>query len=142
MTSPISPHHRFFKYRVILLINISLIIPLGYIVRFSNGPAPEWFNDSFGNIAYQILLILLTVLLWPQASLAWTAFGVCLFSCGIEFLQLWQPPFLQAARATLLGRLILGNTFTWSDFPPYFVGNLLGWVYARWLARFNFAKKN
>jgi glycopeptide antibiotics resistance protein len=135
MTSPISPHHRFFKYRIALLINIIVIIPLGYAVRFSHGPAPEWFNDSFGSIAYQILLILLTALLWPQVSLAWTAFGVCLASCGIEFLQLWQPPFLQAARATLLGRLILGNTFTWSDFPPYFLGNLLGWVYVQWLAR-------
>ncbi len=135
MTSPISPYHRFFKYRIALLINITVIIPLGYLVRFSHGPAPEWFNDSFGSIAYQILLILLTVLLWPKASLAWTAFGVCLASCGIEFLQLWQPPFLQAARATLPGRLILGNSFTWSDFPPYFVGSLLGWVYVGWLAK-------
>ena len=138
MTSPISPHHRFFKYRVALLISITVIIPLGYIVRFSRGPAPEWFNDSFGAIAYEIFWILLTVFLWPQASLVWTAFGVCVATCGLEFLQLWQPPFLQAARATLPGRLVLGNSFTWSDFPSYFVGSFLGWVWVRWLTRSNF----
>ncbi|WP_377476943.1 MAG: DUF2809 domain-containing protein [Microcoleus anatoxicus] len=137
MTSPIAPHHRFFKYRIALLISITVIIPLGYLVRFSHGPTPAWFNDSFGSIAYEIFWILLTVFLWPQASLVWTAFGVCLATCGLEFLQLWQPPFLQAARATLLGRLVLGNSFTWSDFPPYFVGSLLGWVYVRWLAKLN-----
>ncbi|MEZ2239252.1 DUF2809 domain-containing protein [Microcoleus sp.] len=138
MTSPISPDRRFLKYRIALLISIIVIIPLGYVVRFSRGPAPEWFNDSFGAIAYEIFWILLTVFLWPQASLVGTAIGVCVATCGLEFLQLWQPPFLQAARATLPGRLVLGNSFTWSDFPSYFVGSFLGWVWVRWLRRSHF----
>jgi len=67
-----------------------------------------------------------------------SAFGVCVATCGLEFLQLWQPPFLQAARATLPGRMVLGNSFTWSDFPSYFAGSFLGWVWVRWLTRLNF----
>jgi uncharacterized membrane protein (DUF373 family) len=133
MTLPSTPSYRFFKYRSILLINIILIIPLGYTVRFSHGPAPEWLNDFLGSLAYQIFWILFVLFIYPRASLIWTAVGVCLFSCGLEFLQLWQPPWLQVLRATLPGRLVLGNTFTLSDFPPYFVGSFLGWLWVRWL---------
>lgn len=133
MTLPSTPSDSFFKYRSLLLINIILIIPLGYAVRFSPGPAPEWLNDFLGSLAYQLFWILFVLFLYPRASLIWTAVGVCLFSCGLEFLQLWQPPWLQSLRATLPGRLVLGNTFTLSDFPPYFIGSFLGWLWVRWM---------
>ncbi|MEQ9486808.1 ribosomal maturation YjgA family protein [Coleofasciculus sp. F4-SAH-05] len=122
------------KYRIILLISIILIAPLGYGVRFYL-PAPEWLNDRLGSFAYEIFWILLVGLFFPKASPLWTAVGVFLVTCLLEVLQLWQPPFLQAIRATLLGRVILGNTFTWSDFPAYFIGSFLGWVWMRsaWL---------
>ncbi|MEQ9359490.1 ribosomal maturation YjgA family protein [Coleofasciculus chthonoplastes] len=118
------------KYRIILLISIILIAPLGYAVRFY-APAPEWLNDRLGSFAYEIFWILLVGLFFPQASPLWTAVGVCIVTCLLEVLQLWQSPFLQAIRATLLGRVILGNTFTWSDFPAYFIGSFLGWVWMR-----------
>lgn len=130
MASPKIQPHRVFKYRIALLISMLIIVPLGYIVRF-HGAAPEWLNDLFGSIAYEIFWILLVAFLFPKASPLWAAVGVCLATCVIEFLQLWQPPFLQAIRATLPGRLILGNTFNWSDFPAYFIGSFLGWVWMR-----------
>nr|WP_309242673.1 DUF2809 domain-containing protein [Limnofasciculus baicalensis] len=123
----------FLKYRIILLINIILIIPLGYTVRFSQGITPEWLNDCLGVIAYQIFWILFVLFIYPRASLIWTAIGVFFFACGIEFLQLWQPSWLQELRGTLPGRLVLGNTFTWTDFPPYIIGSFLGWLWVRWL---------
>ncbi|HBL59807.1 MAG TPA: DUF2809 domain-containing protein [Cyanobacteria bacterium UBA8803] len=123
-------HHLAIKYRIALAIGIIIIVPLGYAVRFS-GAEPEWLNDSFGSIAYEIFWILLVALLFPQAAPVWTAIGVCFATCALEFLQLWQPPFLQAMRATLPGRLVLGNSFTWSDFPSYFLGSFVGWVLLR-----------
>ena len=131
MASPKLQSDRIFKYRIALLNSILIIVPLGYTVRFY-GAAPEWLNDLFGSLAYEIFWILL-VALFPQASPFWTAVGVCLATCVLEFLQLWQPPFLQTLRATLPGRLILGNTFTWSDFPSYFIGSFLGWVWVQTL---------
>lgn len=128
MPSPRSVYHHLFKYRIAVLISLIIILPLGYMVRF-HGAAPEWLNDLFGSIAYQIFWILLIAIFFPNASPVWIALGVCLASCLIEFLQLWHPPFLEAIRATFPGRLILGNTFTWSDFPSYFIGSFLGWVW-------------
>jgi hypothetical protein len=48
-------------------------------------------------------------------------------------MQLWQPAWLQAMRATLPGRLVLGNTFVWSDFLYYVLGCVIGWLWLRWL---------
>jgi hypothetical protein len=115
-----------------------VIVPLGYIIRFSHADQGG-FGDFFGSVAYEIFWILLIVFLWPQFSVLKVAIAVCLATCAIEFLQLWTPSWLQAIRATLPGRLVLGNTFLWSDFPPYFVGSFLGWLgvsYLRNLVRF------
>jgi len=122
-------------YRIALLITIVLIVPIGYFVRFSPS-FPDWFSDVFGSIAYQVFFVALVQFCFPKWSIAKTAIGVFLSSCAIEFLQLWQPPFLQAIRATLPGRLILGNTFSWSDFPPYAIGCVTGWLWMRTLQRF------
>ncbi len=130
MTFPKVQRHRVFQYRIAVLISILIVVPLGYVVRFYE-PAPEWLNDLFGSIAYEIFWILLVALLFPQASPLRTAVGVCVATCVIEFLQLWHPPFLEAMRATLPGRLVLGNNFAWSDFLSYFIGSFLGWVWMR-----------
>ncbi|MBW4507904.1 MAG: DUF2809 domain-containing protein [Scytonematopsis contorta HA4267-MV1] len=128
MTSLFSKRHPFFKYRIALLIGMAILVPVGYIVRFSQIAGLEWFVDMFGSIAYEIFWIFLVAFLYPKASPLWTGVGVCLATCVIEFLQLVQTPFLVALRSTLPGRLVLGNTFLWSDFISYFLGSFLGWL--------------
>ena len=117
------------NYRVVLAINAILITPIGYAVRFSP-ILPEWFRNLFSNAAYETLLILLLLLIVPKMKPIAAAISVCLFSFVIEFSQLFQAPILVAARSNLLGRLILGNGFTWEDFPLYVLGSLVGlaWV--------------
>ena len=56
----------------------------------------------------------------------WIAAGVVLVTCGLEFLQLWHPPWLQAIRSTFLGASLLGTSFSWWDFPAYVVGAGVG----------------
>lgn len=129
MTSPFSPQHRFFSDRLAWLMSIVVIVPLGLMIKFYRGPGQEWLNNSFGGVPYEIFWILLVLLIWPQVSAVWASVGVCIATCLLEVLQLWQPPFLQAIRATLIGRLVLGNTFQWSDFPYYFMGSFLGWLW-------------
>ncbi len=122
------------KYRVVLAINAILITPIGYAVRFSP-LMPEWFGNLFGNVAYETLLILLLLLIVPKMKPIAGAISVCLFSFVIEFSQLSKDPILVAARSNLLGRLILGNGFTWEDFPLYVLGSLVGWAWVIQLRR-------
>lgn len=123
------------NYRVTLLVGMALIIPLGYSVRFAPGLGLPLLQDIVGSLAYQVLLMLIAAFFYPRASLVKVAVLVCLASCAIELLQLWQLPLLQTIRATWAGRVILGNTFTASDFPPYVMGSFLGWLALKWLRR-------
>lgn len=122
-------------YRLALLVGMVCIIPLGYFVRFSKGLHAPMLQDIGGSLAYQILLMFGVAFLFPRLSLMRCAIGVFAFSCAVEFLQLWQAPFILAVRATWPGRLILGNTFIWADFPPYALGCLLGGLLLRSLRR-------
>lgn len=70
---------------------------------------------------------------WPQLRPIAIALLVFVITCVVEVFQLWQPAWLQAIRATLPGRLILGNTFTGSDFLYYGIGCVIGWCWLRWL---------
>jgi hypothetical protein len=124
-------HSWFLKKRLVLLVSMSVIAPMGYIIRFAQTPTFVWLNDALGSIAYEIFWILLVAFLLPRTSLRAIAICVCLTTCGLEGLQLWHPPFLEAARATLAGRLVLGNTFSWIDFPAYIIGSWLGWLWGR-----------
>ena len=123
----------FRRYRLAVLLSLIAIVPIGYWVRFSSFGGAAWLHDALGSVAYEIFWILLWVLLVPQILPRRAAIAVCLATCAIEFLQLWQPAWLQAIRATLPGRLVLGNTFSWADFPAYAIGSFVGWIWISWL---------
>jgi Protein of unknown function (DUF2809) len=125
---------RVYAYRLQLWISAIALVPIGYWVRFY-GFGPSELKDALGSIAYEMFWITLGLACWPKVSTLKMSIGVLLITCGLEFLQLWQPPLLQALRATLLGRLVLGNTFGWSDFPAYGVGSFLGCLWVRFLYR-------
>jgi len=120
---------------MVLLTSMGILVPLGYWVRFAQTGEWAWLSDALGSVAYEIFWILLILVCLPQVSIASVAIGVCLATCVLEFLQLWQPAFLQALRSTLPGRLILGSTFTWTDFPAYWVGSYIGYAWATFLLR-------
>ncbi|WP_232285690.1 ribosomal maturation YjgA family protein [Crocosphaera chwakensis] len=54
---------------------------------------------------------------------------VFIITCLLEILQLWNPPILALMRSHILGKLLLGTTFSWWDFPHYVIGCLLGWFW-------------
>jgi Protein of unknown function (DUF2809) len=126
---------RHFRYRLALLLSAIASVILGYAMRF-HGPGPEWFNDGFGSVAYEIFWIVLVLFCFPKVPPLWGAIGVLVATCALEVLQLWKAPFLASMRATLPGRLILGTTFNWGDFPAYSVGCSFGYGWTVWLNRF------
>ncbi|MFZ4677947.1 MAG: DUF2809 domain-containing protein [Nodosilinea sp.] len=120
-------------YRRVLLWSFGAITLLGTLGKFYPGPGRSWLNNSFGGVPYVILFMALVALIWPRLAQGWVALGVLVATCLLEVLQLWQPAWLQAVRATLPGRLVLGSTFSLSDFWYYLIGAGLGWLGLRWL---------
>ena len=120
-------------YRRVLLWSFGAVTLLGTLGKFYPGPGHSWLNNSFGGVPYVILFMALVALIWPRLAPGWVALGVLVATCLLEVLQLWQPAWLQAVRATLPGRLVLGSTFSPSDFWYYLIGAGLGWLGLRWL---------
>jgi Protein of unknown function (DUF2809) len=123
-------NRHFVFYRMKMLGSAIALIPLGYFIRFY-GPGPAWLNDALGSVMYEMFWITLGLGIWPQMPPLHMAVAVGITTSLLEFLQLWHPPLLQALRQTLLGRLILGTTFHWLDFPAYAGGSILGWWWGR-----------
>ncbi|RSK44175.1 ribosomal maturation YjgA family protein [Hymenobacter perfusus] len=65
---------------------------------------------------------------WSSRRVAAWALG---FAVLIEISQLWQPPWLLAVRGTMLGGLVLGHGFLWSDLLCYAAGVATGYVVER-----------
>jgi hypothetical protein len=53
--------------------------------------------------------------LFPRASTLLTALLALTFAWGIEFSQLYTALWIDALRATIPGKLVLGTTFNWPD---------------------------
>jgi len=118
-----------------VIISLLIITPIGFCTKFYSGPAAAWVNNSSGGVFYEIFWCLVIYLLVGGINPWKIAFAILGATCALEFLQLWQPPFLSLIRSTFIGRTILGNSFAWSDFPYYVLGSGLGWIWLRILSR-------
>ena len=130
------------RLRASAFTGLALVIPLGLGSKAYSGPARAWIEGYSGDILYELAWMFLIAGLWPAllrsdrgiTRLAWSVFAV---TASFEFLQLWQPAWLQVWRSTLLGKLILGSTFIVWDFFYYALGCLLGWFILKiWQRRY------
>lgn len=106
-------------------IAATLTVALGLLTR-ADLPLPALVAAYGGDTLYATLVYLLVALVWarwPMARVAAMALALCY---AVELSQLARAPWLDALRATLPGRLVLGAGFLWSDLVCYAVGVLLG----------------
>ena len=102
---------------------------------------PHWWRESGGGIPYVVFWITFGFALLPCRRHALPISVVAtLGTCLLEFLQLWQPAWLTGIRATTLGAALLGGSFSWGDFPPYFVGGMVGYGLLLVVSRFRGAE--
>jgi len=122
--------------RLCTVAALPVVVACGLATKSYPGPGRWWVNDwGPASVAYEVLFMLLAFLVVPRReAITPIAVAVCAITCVLEFLQLWHPLWLQAARSTFPGRMLLGNAFSWWDLPAYPIGCILGWFLLRWLA--------
>ena len=113
-----------------LLLALIILVPLGLATKVYEGPAASIVRGSAGGAIYVVFWSLFLMFFRPSLSPIRVVVAVTIATCGIELLQLWHPPFLEALRRTIVGKLLLGTTFAWQDFPAYFVGGVLAGLLA------------
>ncbi len=116
------------RMRMRVLLLLLFVVPLGFATKFYTDGGHLWVNNYLGGFFYEIFWILVAFFIFPRSKPFHIAFIVFLATCALEFLQLWHPPFLEWARSYFIGRTVLGNYFTWYDFPWYILGSLAGFV--------------
>ncbi len=128
---------------IYIVLSMLIVVPMGFFFKYYTGPGYKWFNDYGGDILYEIFWCLFGFWFFrSRAAVIQIPIWVFVITCIIEFLQLWRLPLLDEIRATFIGKLLLGTTFVWWDFPHYLLGCILGWLWLQQLQKIGYAKKS
>ena len=123
--------------RLWIILALPAVTALGLAMKLYPGPGAWWVNNwGPASVAYEMFFMLLVFLIVPRrGAITPIAVGVCAATCVLEVLQLWKPPWLQAVRSKFLGKMLLGDSFSWWDLPAYPIGCILGWLLLHWFLR-------
>jgi hypothetical protein len=98
------------------------VVATGLLWRSRLIPLPAVVSEFGGDALWALMVFVGIGFLLPRAPIATVALLAMTFSWGVEFSQLYHAPWIDAIRATLPGRLVLGSTFHWPDLPAYLLG--------------------
>jgi hypothetical protein len=102
------------------------VVITGLVWRSGFIPLPQSISNHGGDALWALIVFLGFGLLFSRKSTASIAMSALAFSWVVEFSQLYRAPWFDEIRATLPGRLVLGNTFSWIDLAAYTLGVGLG----------------
>lgn len=111
------------KKRVKYLLTIIVIIILGLLTR-KVAVIPSCTGDAL----YALMMFFIIRFIFLRRTTMFAALLNLVICFAIEFSQLYQAGWINNIRATLPGRLILGQGFLWSDLIAYAAGVLCGIV--------------
>ena len=124
------------RSRIALLLLGVLVVALGLASRRSWSPFPAVLGNYPGDMLWAWLVFLCVAWVRPTMARGKLAAVALLIAFAVEFLQLYQAPWIQALRANKLAYLVLGNGFDPLDLLAYVVGIALGaavdWGWQRW----------
>ncbi len=104
----------------------SVVVALGLASRRYPGLFPEFLGKYPGDALRALMVFCGLGFIGPGTSTLRLAVYALLISYADEFSQLYQAPWINAIRATAVGHLILGSTFSWFDMLAYTVGVAFG----------------
>ena len=119
--------------RVVYALLAIAVVAAGLLWRSGLIPMPPWLSNNGGDALWALMVFAGFGFPLPRASTLLVAVLALAFAWGVEFSQLYHAPWIDVIRATIPGKLVLGNTFYWSDLIAYAVGVSLGaWAEWKW----------
>lgn len=98
------------------------VVAAGLLWRSGFIPLSPFLSKYGGDALWALMVFTGFGFLFPRASTQTLALLALGSAWSVEFSQLYHAPWLDVVRATLPGRLLLGNTFNWPDLPAYALG--------------------
>ena len=131
MTSPM-----FRRSRWLIVILALLVIAVGLASRRGLVQFPAVLGNYPGDALWAWVVLLCMAWVRPAITRGRLVGVSLVVAFAIEFLQLYQAPWMQALRANKLAYLVLGNGFDPLDLLAYVFGIALGavvdWGWQRW----------
>ena len=116
------------KHKLIAAIVLVLLVPVGFYTKLYSGPFETWVNNKLGGVFYEMFWIVLFFVILDKVRPFRVALWVFIFTSILEFAQLLKGDFLDIIRSNFIGQTLLGNSFSWSDFPYYILGSFIGFL--------------
>ena len=110
------------RQRALFVALAAATIAVGLLVHLGGMAIGRDVRDVLGDALWAAMIAWWTGALapgWRLATRSATAYAVCV---GVEVSQLYHTPALDAARATVLGHLVLGSGFDARDLAAYALG--------------------
>lgn len=98
----------------------------GLASRALPGVIPAFLGKYPGDVLWALMVYFGVAFILPRASIGRVAACALALSYGIEFLKLWQAPWLVHLRHTTLGHLVFGHAFSWQNLAAYAIGVGIG----------------
>jgi len=114
------------KTRLTWFILVIITIILGLLSRHIAG-IPLFIGD----ILWATMIYFGFRFLFIKKSIQFIVIASLLFCYAIEFSQLYQAPWINNIRHTVIGGLILGEVFLWGDLLSYTIGVAIGVIIER-----------
>ena len=129
----------FHRSRIWLSLLIVLVIAVGLASRRGYVPFPAALQNYPGDALWAWVVLLCVAWVRPAITRSKLVVWSLVIAFAIEFLQLYQAPWIQAVRANKLAYLVLGNGFDPLDLLAYVVGIAIGaavdWCWQRLLTK-------
>ena len=95
---------------------------IGLAVHLRGGALPPAARDVLGDALWAMMVMWVISAIVPKIALPWRALAAATVCVVVEFSQLVDQPALNAVRRTIVGHLVLGNSFDPRDLVAYFTG--------------------
>ncbi|MDQ3013588.1 MAG: DUF2809 domain-containing protein, partial [Acidobacteriota bacterium] len=102
------------------------LVALGLASRRYGDWLPKFLASYSGDTLWALMVFVGIGFLAPRWSSLRVSVAALLFSCTVEFSQLYHAPWLDSLRHRRVGGLILGVGFLWSDLLCYTIGVAIG----------------
>lgn len=114
-----------------LILFMLLLIPVGIGMKFYKGPLEGFVNNRLAGLIYVVFWTFFAAAVWIRKNNLKLVIIIFCITCILEFTQLSHYPVLELIRSNFLGRALIGNTFSWPDFPWYAIGSILAFLWLK-----------
>lgn len=114
------------RNRLLYAVMIIIVISLGLCSRKMANVIPDFLNTYLGDALWALMVFIIFGFIFREMKTKIVAIIGISFCYLIELSQLYHANFIDNIRETILGGLVLGYVFSWSDLVGYAIGTLVG----------------